>query len=253
MEPRARVSGGAGTYRGLDRIPAGRQAQAQIETLAVDRFDFPGPRIGAADAMAASKSGHARQRHGMRSPAETSEKIAPNLAAALHAHKGVGRQQYQQRCGSCRCDRGVHLVRRRRRRSGLRGLITAGGRVVGSRRRRSRSGSGSSRSGLRRGRPGIGRGAILLIGFERAQPRHVFLMLVVVFRKNVTAGAVGDEIELARARRIGGRFERGAAGIADRPRRQAVDLIGIVWRRLIDLAFHDRPPERAFAADQARK
>src|SRR5580700_9338084 len=100
-----------------------------------------------------------------------------------------------------------------------------GGCVVGSRSRRRRSGRWRSRrrgwSSLRRGRPGIGGSAILQVGFERAQPRHVFLVLVVVFRKNVTAGAVGDEIELAGARRIGGRFERSAAWIADRPRRQA--------------------------------
>jgi hypothetical protein len=29
----------------------------------------------------------------MRSPAETREKIAPNLAAARYAHKGVGGEQ----------------------------------------------------------------------------------------------------------------------------------------------------------------
>ena len=61
--------GGARAHPYLDRIPAGRQAEPQIESLAVDRFDLPGPGIGAAHAMAASKSGHAQQRHGRWSPA----------------------------------------------------------------------------------------------------------------------------------------------------------------------------------------
>ena len=64
----------AGTYRRLDRVPTGRQAQPQIEPLAVDRFDLPGPGIGAACAMAASKSGHARQRHGTPVSAAKSKK-----------------------------------------------------------------------------------------------------------------------------------------------------------------------------------
>src|ERR1700744_5474514 len=101
---------------------------------------------------------------------------------------------------ACRQEYGTYLVRGRRGLRRWRGRIAGRGCVVRRRRRRrngsGRSGSRRSRSGLRRGRPGIGGGAILLVGFERAQPRHVFLMLVVVFRKNVTAGAVGDEIKL---------------------------------------------------------
>ena len=97
----------------------------------------------------------------------------------------------------------------------------------------------------------VKRRLILLIGFHRAQPRDIFLMLLVGLRKSMAAGAVGDEIEFARARRIGRGFERGAAGIGDRSGRQAVDDIGVVGRRLLDLAFHDRPAERALAADQA--
>ena len=40
--------GGAAARRRLDRVPAGRQAQPQIEPLGVDRLDLPGPGIGAA-------------------------------------------------------------------------------------------------------------------------------------------------------------------------------------------------------------
>ena len=50
-------------HRRLDRIPARRQAQPQIKPLGIDRFHLPGPRMGARDAVAARKAGHARQRH----------------------------------------------------------------------------------------------------------------------------------------------------------------------------------------------
>src|ERR1700687_2963443 len=73
-----------------------------------------------------------------------------------------------------------------------------------------RGGSRNGGSSLRRRHRGIGGGLIPLIGFERAQPRDVLLMLVVVFRKHVTAAAVGDEIQFARPRRIAGCFKRGA-------------------------------------------
>src|SRR4029077_12088862 len=67
----------------------------------------------------------------------------------------------------------------------------------------------------------------------------------------MTAGAVGGEEQVAGARRIRRRLERGAAWIGDRPRRQAVDDIGVVRCRLLDLAALDRPAERPLAADQA--
>jgi len=44
----------------LDRVPAGRQAQPQVEPLGVDRADLPRPPIGAGHAVAARKTGHAR-------------------------------------------------------------------------------------------------------------------------------------------------------------------------------------------------
>ena len=81
--------------------------------------------------------------------------------------------------------------------------------------------------------------------------RDVFLMLLVGFGEDVAAGAVGNEIEVAGAGRIGGGFKRRATGICNRSGRQSVDLVGVVGGRLIDLALHDRPPERALAADQA--
>ena len=67
----------------------------------------------------------------------------------------------------------------------------------------------------------------------------------------MAAGAVGDEEQVAGARRVGGGFQRGAAGIGDRARRQAVDDIGVVGRRLRDFAALDRAAQRALAADDA--
>jgi len=98
--------------------------------------------------------------------------------------------------------------------------------------------------------PSAGSGAIGRRLFKRAQARHVLLVLLVGFREQVTAGPIGDEIEVLGARRIGGGFERGAAGIGDGARRQAVDHVGIVRRGLFDLALHDGAAERAFAAGQ---
>ena len=69
--------------------------------------------------------------------------------------------------------------------------------------------------------------------------------------EDMAAGAIGDEIKLARARGIGHRLERGPAGIGDRTRRQAIDLIGIIGRRLVDLGARQRPAERPLSADDA--
>ena len=76
-------------------------------------------------------------------------------------------------------------------------------------------------------------------------------MLLVAFGEGVAAGAVGHEVELSGARGIGRGFKRGATRIGDRAGRQSIDLIGVVRRRLIDLALHDRTAERALAADQS--
>ena len=80
-------------------------------------------------------------------------------------------------------------------------------------------------------------------------------ILVVLFERrgeDVAAGAVGDEIEIVGLGRIGDRFERGTAGIGDRPRRQAVDDVGVVGRRLVDVGLVDRAVGRpALAAEHA--
>ena len=76
-------------------------------------------------------------------------------------------------------------------------------------------------------------------------------MLVVGLGKRVPTGPVGHKEQVARARRVGRRFERGAARIGDRSGRQAFDHIGVVRRRLRDLGALDRPAQRSLAADQA--
>ncbi|CEG08267.1 hypothetical protein BN961_01681 [Afipia felis] len=64
-------------------------------------------------------------------------------------------------------------------------------------------------------------------------------------------GAIGHEIEITRARGVGGRFQRGTPRIGDRARRQSLNDVGVVRRRLLDLAALDRPSERTLAADKA--
>ena len=91
---------------------------------------------------------------------------------------------------------------------------------------------------------------VLNLLFHRAQLGDVLLVLVVGVAEGVAAGAVGDEEQIAGARRIGGGFQRGPPRIGDRPRRQAVNHIGVVGRRLLDFAALDRPAQRALAADQ---
>src|SRR5580704_4098254 len=67
----------------------------------------------------------------------------------------------------------------------------------------------------------------------------------------MSTGAVGNEIELTRARRIGRSVKRGAAGVGNGSGRQSLDLICIVWSGLFDLTLHDRPAQRALSADQS--
>src|SRR5215475_1325607 len=50
-------------HRRLYGVPAGRQSQAQVETLRIDGFDFPRPCVSTGFPVAAGKSCHARQRH----------------------------------------------------------------------------------------------------------------------------------------------------------------------------------------------
>jgi transposase len=107
--------------------------------------------------------------------------------------------------------------------------------------RNSRRSSGGSSRSIATSRTGS-RGAARLL-LDAAQPRHILLVLLVAVGKGMPAGAVGHEIQLLGPRRIGGGFERGAAGVGDRPRRQPVDHVGVVGRRLLDLAPLDRPSQ----------
>ena len=71
-------------------------------------------------------------------------------------------------------------------------------------------------------------------------------MLIQSFRERMPAGSVGDKIEVLAPRRFGDGFQRRLAGVANRPRRQAVDDIGVIGRRLIEVGFRDAAAERAF-------
>src|SRR3974390_906653 len=101
------------------------------------------------------------------------------------------------------------------------------------------------------GRRIFGRRVGCAILLEQAQARQILLVLIVALREQVAAGAVGDKIEVLGTRGIGDGIERSAARIGDRTRRQAVDHIGVVGRRLLDLALQDRATERALAAGQS--
>src|SRR5690606_30990057 len=81
----------------------------------------------------------------------------------------------------------------------------------------------------------LDRRRIVLLPFQRAQASDGAQMLFVGFREGVAAVAVGDEIELLGARRIGGRLQRRTSRIGDRTRRQPLDDVGVVGRRLLDL------------------
>src|SRR5437667_4813374 len=70
----------------------------------------------------------------------------------------------------------------------------------------------------------------LLLVLHDPQSGNVLLVLLVGFRKSMPAGAVGDEIELLRARWIGGSLNRSAAGIGNGTGRKAVNDVGVVRR-----------------------
>jgi hypothetical protein len=67
--------------RHLNGVPARRQPQPHVETLGIDRFDFPTPSVGARHAMAAREAGHARKRHAHT--VSLLSKSAATLAAAF--------------------------------------------------------------------------------------------------------------------------------------------------------------------------
>src|SRR4029077_7984769 len=87
------------------------------------------------------------------------------------------------------------------------------GRSAG-RRRRWRGHSGRRR---RRSHLVFDRDLVLLIGFDRPQPRDVPLVLLVGFSEDMAAGAIGDEIQFARARRVSSRFQRSPRVIGNGP------------------------------------
>jgi hypothetical protein len=86
--PARQPLGGAGANRGFDRIPTRRHTKAQVETLAVDRLDLPGPGIRAAHSVAASKSRHARQRHENGPRRENREKFCAELSGRAAPSQG---------------------------------------------------------------------------------------------------------------------------------------------------------------------
>src|SRR5215831_892483 len=123
-------------------------------------------------------------------------------------------------------------------------------RLLGGRRLRSRRGGRRGSLGWWRVLGRLKR-VVLDLLFHPSQLGDVLLVLIVGFGEGVPAGPVGDEIEVARACRVSGGFERGAAGIGDRSGRQTVDHIGVVGGRLGNLAALDRPPQRPLASNQA--
>src|SRR5690606_19799486 len=87
---------------------------------------------------------------------------------------------------------------------------------------------------------------------ERTQAGDVLVVLLQRPGEYVPAVAIRDEIELVGAGGIGDRFQRGTAGIGDRRRRQAVDHVGVVRRRRLDVRAIDWPVRRtALAAEKA--
>src|SRR5262249_36354244 len=75
----------------------------------------------------------------------------------------------------------------------------------------------------------------------------MFHVLIVALREGVSSSSVGDKIQLLRARWIRGGFDRGTTGIGDGPGRQAVDDVGVIGRRLGDLALGERVTKPALA------
>src|SRR5262249_41672970 len=92
---------------------------------------------------------------------------------------------------------------------------------------------------------------VLLLRFDLAQPRDALLVLVERLGKSMPAGAVGNEEEFLGAPGARSGLERSFARIGDRPRRQAVDHIGVVAGLKLDIRTGDRPAERSLPADDA--
>jgi hypothetical protein len=67
----------------------------------------------------------------------------------------------------------------------------------------------------------------------------------------MAAGPIRREVKLLRARGSGGSFDRGAARIGYRTRRQTIDDIGVVGRWLGNVASGEWPTKRSFAEYEA--
>src|SRR3954471_19366861 len=108
---------------------------------------------------------------------------------------------------------------------------------------------GGGRFGERNCAIGGRRSSELLL--ELTQLRDVLLVLLQVLGERMPAAAIGNKEQFLGTRRAGGRFERSAARVGDRPRRQPLDHVSVIRRRLLDFRAHDRAPERTLAADQS--
>ena len=106
---------------------------------------------------------------------------------------------------------------------------------------------------LKRNRRGqrIGSQFVLGIFFDLTPAHDVFLMLVKCFGKNVPSGAIGHKVKLFGTGRIGHRFQRGAARICDRARRQTIHLIGVIRCHLVQFRTQNGVAQSAFSAHQA--
>ena len=87
--------------------------------------------------------------------------------------------------------------------------------------------------------------------FDLAPVGDIFLMLIQCFGERMPSGSVGDKIEVLAPCRIGDRFQRRLAWVANRPRRQALNDIGVIGRGLIEVGPGDAAAERALALRQA--
>ena len=102
-------------------------------------------------------------------------------------------------------------------------------------------------------RPGrrVRRELVFDVLFDLAPVGDVFLMLIQCRGERMPSGSVGDKIEVLAPCRIGDCFQRRLARVANRSRRQALDDIGVIGRRLIEIGSRYAAAERALALRQA--
>ena len=81
---RQRLRGGV-AHRHFNGVPPGRQAELEIKPLGVDRFELPGPGIGAGNTVAPREAGHARQRHRVPTSPPSCPRIAVRRTASLRS------------------------------------------------------------------------------------------------------------------------------------------------------------------------